>query len=66
MLGFISALWGWAEGVSLWGVLGSYVLGGALGVIASAMGALLGSYYGLRDKDDSDEISLIHGFQSRP
>lgn len=41
VLGFISALWGWAEDVSLWGVLGSYALGGSLGVIASAMGVLL-------------------------
>ena len=40
VLSLVSALWGWAEGVSLWSVLGSYVLGGSLGVIASALGVL--------------------------
>lgn len=66
VLGFSSALWGWADGISLWELLGSYALGSALGVIASAMGVLLASLYGFPDEEDIEETSPSQASQPLP
>ena len=38
---FLPALWAWLDGASFWAMLGLYVLGGNLGVAASATVALI-------------------------
>ena len=38
---FSLALWGWLDGVSFWAMLGLYVLGGNVGIAASAAVSLI-------------------------
>ncbi len=41
ILAFSGAFWGWGEGYSLWAMLGLYILGGSMGVVGSALTALV-------------------------
>jgi hypothetical protein len=43
VLGFVAALWGWSEDYSLLSMLWLYVLGGNVGLLGSAVLALLRS-----------------------
>ena len=57
VLGLVAALWGWTAGYSLWVLPGLYILGGSVGVIGSALPALLRS----RASMQSEPLGLSQG-----
>ena len=48
LLGFVAAVWSWSEGYSLLAMLGLYVLAANVGVLGSAVLALLRSHAPMR------------------